>query len=126
MPLQRSVGAKCSVLHLRQQLPALETAWKTSRWPNRVFAFLLVITEVNVFCAYKSLFQAHNNASEEYYEDHIVFSFRNILAEVLIEHQGLQGIYQDILCLQSWCLDMPRVLCTACKRFGHGQVNSPD
>ena len=39
--------------HLRQQLPALQTTWKTYWWPNRVFAFLLVITEINIFYAYK-------------------------------------------------------------------------
>ena len=75
--------------HLRQQLPALETTWKTSWWPNRVFAFLLAITEVNVFCAYKYFFWAHNNQSEEY-EDPTVFSFRNILAEALIENEILE------------------------------------
>ena len=75
--------------HLRQQLPALETTWKTSWWPNRVFAFLLAITEVNVFCAYKYFFWAHNNQSEEY-EDTTVFSFRNILAEALIENEILE------------------------------------
>ena len=67
----------------------LETTWKTSWWPNRVFAFLLAITEVNVFCAYKYFFWAHNNQSEEY-EDPTVFSFRNILAEALIENEILE------------------------------------
>ena len=83
--------------HLRQQLPALKTTWKTSWWPNRVFAFLLVITEVNIFfCAYKYFFWAQNNQSEEY-EDHTVFNFRNILAEALIENEilGKEKVVDD-------------------------------
>ena len=32
---------------------SLEVVWATNRWPNRVFAFLLGITEVNCFLAEK-------------------------------------------------------------------------
>ena len=38
---------------LRQKLSSLEITWRTSQWPNRAFVFLLVITEINIFCAYK-------------------------------------------------------------------------
>ena len=75
--------------HLRQQLPALETTWKTSWWPNRVFAFLLAITEINIFCAYKYFFWSHTK-DQEGYEEPTVFSFRNILAEALINNEILE------------------------------------
>ena len=35
--------------NLRHSTPTLEDTWKTNRWENRVFAFLLAITEVNVY-----------------------------------------------------------------------------
>ena len=35
--------------NLRHRLPAIEDIWLTSRWANRVFSFLLAITEVNIF-----------------------------------------------------------------------------
>ena len=35
--------------NLRHQQPSIEETWKTQTWENRVFAFLLAVTEVNVF-----------------------------------------------------------------------------
>ena len=37
--------------HLRHLIPSIEQTWSTCHWPNRVFAFLLAITEVNMFKA---------------------------------------------------------------------------
>ena len=54
--------------YLRQQLPTLETTWMISWWPNRVFVFLLDITEITIFFAYKEIFWSQKKDSEEYVE----------------------------------------------------------
>jgi len=38
--------------HQRHQLPSLEDTWKTIYWENRIFQFILAISEVNAFNAY--------------------------------------------------------------------------
>ena len=35
--------------NLRHSSPSFEDTWVTHRWPNRVFAFLLAVTEVNLY-----------------------------------------------------------------------------
>ena len=35
--------------NLRHSSPSFEDTWTTHRWPNRVFAFLLAVTEVNLY-----------------------------------------------------------------------------
>ena len=35
--------------NLRHSSPSLENTWVTCRWVNRVFAFLLAVTEINVY-----------------------------------------------------------------------------
>ena len=37
----------------RHSQPAFEDTWKTTRWENRVFAFLLAITEINAYNAFR-------------------------------------------------------------------------
>ena len=39
--------------NLRHQTPALEETWITYRWPTRVFTFLLAISEVNAYLAFR-------------------------------------------------------------------------
>ena len=39
--------------NLRHQVPAIEETWTTHRWATRVFAFLLAITEVNCYLAFR-------------------------------------------------------------------------
>ena len=39
--------------NFRHALPNLETTWITERWPIRVFTFLLAITEVNCYLAFR-------------------------------------------------------------------------
>ena len=34
--------------NLRHSVPAIEETWTTMRWSNRVFAFLLAVSEVNI------------------------------------------------------------------------------
>ena len=38
--------------NLRHAGISIEETWLTHRWENRVFAFILLITEVNIFLAY--------------------------------------------------------------------------
>ena len=38
---------------IRHQVPSLEQTWTTHRWPNRVFAFLLALAEVNCYLAFR-------------------------------------------------------------------------
>jgi hypothetical protein len=54
---------------------ALEETWKTTRWPTRVFQFLLAISEVNVRFAYTKLYD--NGPLSQ-------LQFRRLLAEKLI------------------------------------------
>ena len=35
------------------QVPLLEQTWTTHRWPVRVFSFLLAVTEVNCYLAFR-------------------------------------------------------------------------
>ncbi len=35
--------------NLRHSLPSIEDTWRTDRWPARVFAFLLSVSEVNIY-----------------------------------------------------------------------------
>ena len=39
--------------NLRHAVPSIEGTWTTHYWPNRVFSFLLAVTEVNAFLATK-------------------------------------------------------------------------
>ena len=39
--------------NLRHRTPSIEDSWKTKRWAIRVFFFLLAISEVNAFLAYR-------------------------------------------------------------------------
>ena len=42
----------------RRQAPiSIERTWSTNWWPNRVFAFLLGVTEVNVYLAMVNIFK---------------------------------------------------------------------
>jgi Transposase IS4 len=62
---------------------SLETTWATKSWIHRVFAFLLAITEVNVFLAWKYF----NNDPDKEYEG--MLDFRKAFAEKLIYNDYL-------------------------------------
>ena len=40
----------------RQYQISIERTWETRYWPNRVFAFLLAVTEVNVYLAMTNIY----------------------------------------------------------------------
>ena len=56
---------------------SLEVVWATKRWPNRVFAFLMSITEVNCYLA-ESYFTSRKSNS--------MLDFRKSLSHQLIEN----------------------------------------
>ena len=60
---------------------SLEVVWAMKWWPNRVFAFLLSITEVNCFLA-EYYFTNHTSDS--------MMSFRKSIAFELIENKYLE------------------------------------
>jgi hypothetical protein len=64
---------------------SLETTWATKSWPNRVFAFLLAVSEVNSFCAWKN----DVKRGEKTYES--VLDFRKELARQLVNNPYLMS-----------------------------------
>jgi hypothetical protein len=65
---------------------SLEVVWATKWWPNRVFAFLLAITEVNCQLAMKHFYGTEYKSTLE---------FRKAFAEALIKNSHLQEEEQD-------------------------------
>ena len=64
--------------HLRQANLSLEDTWKTHRWENRVFAFILAMSEVNAFLAMRYFVWRKEEQSTT------ILSFRRMLARALI------------------------------------------
>lgn len=60
---------------------ALEETWKTTRWPSRVFQFLLATTEVNAHNALYNLYDHENYSQRE---------FRRLLSKNLIYNSHLE------------------------------------
>ena len=65
--------------NLRHQVPSIEQTWTTHRWATRVFAFLLALTEVNCYLAFR-YFVWKNEEKMGLQE------FRGILGWALIEN----------------------------------------
>ena len=64
--------------HAKRHSPiSLEVVWATKWWPNRVFAFILPVTEVNAMLAYKHFCKYKK-------VDGMLGAFRKLLAEVLL------------------------------------------
>ena len=47
----------------RHKLPSIEDTWGTHRWENRVFGFLIAVSEINSWLAFR-YFVWHNNDME--------------------------------------------------------------
>ena len=69
--------------NLRHSTPSFEDTWKTNRWENRVFAFLLAITEVNIYLYLR--WKIWRNVDEENVPT--LHQFRKRLAFALIDNQ---------------------------------------
>ena len=85
---------------------SIEVVWATKQWPNRVFAFLFSITEVNCFLA-ESYFTSRKTGS--------MMDFRKDLAHQLIENKYL---VQEI---RSDCRRSVRIQ----QGIGHGLLSLP-
>ena len=69
--------------NLRHSSPSIEETWKTHRWENRVFAFLLAITEVNLYLWLR--YKVWKNRDADKYDT--LHQFRKKLALALINNQ---------------------------------------
>ena len=69
--------------NLRHQLPSIEGTWVTQRWPIRVLGFLLAISEVNTFLAFRHFIW---HAEKEFLT---LRTFRRRLALALIDNEYL-------------------------------------
>ena len=71
--------------HLRHAIPSIEATWVTHRWANRVFSFLLAISEVNAYKAFLYFKSKHNPDLT----DMTLNQFRRKLAMALIHNEYL-------------------------------------
>jgi len=73
----------------RHQPISLEVTWATSRWECRVFAFLLAVTEVNIFLADKFFFGALHSC---------MIAFRKLFAYALITNKYVEDASSESSC----------------------------
>ena len=76
--------------HLRHQIPSIEDTWATHFWPNRQFAFLLAISEVNAYKAFEYFVWKNKNFDK--FSKNTIFklhTFRKTLAFELINNNHL-------------------------------------
>ena len=66
--------------NLRHSGISIEETWRTHRWVNRVFAFLLAISEVNAFLAFRYFIWDKKDKME-------LLQFRRLLALALINNE---------------------------------------
>ena len=71
--------------NLRHSSPSFEDTWVTHRWPNRVFAFLLAVTEVNLYLWLR--FKVWSKSNEQAPTLH---QFRKQLAFALINNKYIK------------------------------------
>ena len=76
---------------LRHALPSIENTWYTHRWSSRVFSFLLAISEVNAFQAFKYFIWSKFNIPKL-----TLLKFRRKLAMQLIENTIRKGELEQI------------------------------
>ena len=78
--------------NVRHSVPSIEGTWITHRWENRVFAFLLSISEVNAFKAFK-YFSKHQDDldNQDHHHTLSIHSFRRKLAHQLIQNDYIQS-----------------------------------
>ena len=87
---------------------SIELVWATKQWPNRVFCFLLLITEVNCFLA-ESYFTGQNSDSMLDFQKHLLFELIEnayMREEDRVEHHRLarirEGIGHGLVSLPPW------------------------
>lgn len=80
----------------RHTLPSIEDTWKTLTWEIRVFAFILAITEVNVYLA-KVFFVWSNEERDTYLQFRRKFSFQLINNPYMPANYGASADGEDAL-----------------------------
>ena len=90
---------------MRHSPISLEVVWATKRWPNRVFAFLMSITEVNCYLA-KSYFTRKSESMLDFQKS--------------LSHQLIENDYFDQEA-ESQCHRSTRIQ----ERIGHGLRSLP-
>ena len=70
--------------NLRHAAPSIEATWKTQRWSIRVFSFLIAITEINTFIAFRYFVWKDSDSCMTLLE------FRRKLVSMLINNDYLQ------------------------------------
>lgn len=77
----------------RRQSPiSIERTWDTKYWPNRIFAFLLAVTEVNVNLILMNIY--NSEATEQ-------LVFRKLLAQELINNEYLSDSSNNMVVTRS-------------------------
>ena len=72
--------------NLRHQIPSIEGSWLTSRWPIRVLCFLLAVSEVNTFLAFRFFIW-----NKKLQPSNTLLQFRRKLAIQLIHNDWLRN-----------------------------------
>ena len=74
-------------INLRYRVPSIEGSWVTQRWANRVFSFLLAISEVNTCLIYHHFIW--QNPKGPQHKGISLLSFRRRLAMQLIMNEHI-------------------------------------
>lgn len=78
--------------NLRHALPAIEDSWRTMRWENRVFTFVLAVCEINAYLFLRYFRYADANAPG----CPTLLSFRRDLAWALIRNRWLPEVQGEV------------------------------
>ena len=102
---------------------SIEVVWATKQWPNRVFCFLLLITEVNCFLA-ESYFTGRNSDSMLDFQKHLSFELIEnayMREEDRVEHHRSarirEGIGHGLVSLPPWKIFSCRCLITSVSKY---------
>ena len=76
--------------HITKSLPAIEVTWRTHCWENRVFAFILAVSEINSFLFLRFFVWKPSNTKEP-----TLLQFRRSLALQLIDNEWIVNIVDD-------------------------------
>ena len=76
--------------HVHHALPAIEVTWKTLRWENPVFTFILAVTEINAYLLLRFFVWKPSTTNEP-----TLLQFCRSLTLQLIDNQWLVDIVDD-------------------------------
>ena len=76
----------------RHQIPSLESTWGTHRWENRAFAFLLAVTEVNIWLSLRYFVWEKQNSDMK---KTTLLKFRTEFARQLVYNSYIEVVGED-------------------------------